>query len=329
MRALIIGGRKFVGPALVEACRARDIEVTLFCRGQTNPELYPELEVVLGDRRTDIGRLGDRRFDLVLDTCGYQPEDVALSVDHLAERAGFYAFISTGSVYADLSADNVDEDHATAAVDESLGRDAAENYGPLKVLCEKEVDRAFADRALIVRAGLIAGHLDPTDRFTYWPVRLARGGRVLAPGDGSDPIQVIDVADLAAFAVDLAAGSRGGIFNTTGPAEPTTIADLIAACPAADGTELEWVASDFLSDNEVAPWKDLPAWLPSEHPARGMMRVDISRALAAGLTLRPLSETARATLIWRRTVEERIELKAGLTPVRESELLARWARSRG
>jgi 2'-hydroxyisoflavone reductase len=328
-RCLVIGGRQFVGPAIVERCLSAGIEVTLFCRGQTNPSLFDELDVVLGDRVTDLGRLGDRRFDFVIDTCGYRPEVVAISARHLASRADVYVFISTASVYGELAgASRITEDHPVATLGDEP-RDAPENYGPLKALCEAAVIEAFAAGALILRPGLIAGPRDPTDRFTYWPVRLSRGGRALVPGDGLDPMQVIDVADVAELAVEGGRRQLSGVFNVAGPARPTRFRDFIgeiATVCGGDDLELGWVGTSFLLESDVAPWSDLPCWLPRSSEDGGMLRLDVSRALATGIwsSLTPVAELAAKTLAW----HGGRPLRAGLEAARERELLRDWRRSR-
>jgi nucleoside-diphosphate-sugar epimerase len=316
MKALVLGGTKFLGRALVDALLAAGHEPTLFNRGQTNPDLFPEVEKLHGDRSSDLSALEGREWDAVLDVAAYLPEDVRRSVDVLQDLTGGYSFVSSISVYADMSEPPA-EDAAVAQL--PPGDDAEESdetYGARKALCEGIVEEAFGDRALVVRPGLIVGPHDPTGRFTYWPHRVARGGEVLAPGSPDDLVQFIDVRDLATWMVDATTDSLGGTFNATG--EPMPFGDLLEECRAASGSDatFTWVASESLLSEEVGPWMELPLWLPIPRYA-GMMQAPTNRARAAGLTFRPLVETIRGTLADAEPVEG-----VGLTPGRERELLA-------
>jgi len=323
VRLLIIGGTVFLGRHIVEAALARGHEMTLFNRGQHRPELFPDLEKLRGDRDGDLDRLRGRKWDAVIDTCGYVPRIVAQSADLLAGAVNNYAFISSISAYADTSQPGINEESPLAELKLVTEEVTGESYGPLKVACEQEVQRAFSGRALIIRPGLIVGPNDPTDRFTYWPVRLNKGGRVLAPEPKDGPAQIIDVRDLAQWIIHLLERDITGVYNATGPAEPITMGDMLEICMKAVGprAELEWLPADTLLSAGVEPWMDLPLWLPEEDTA-GMLAVDISRALASGLTLRPLGETATDTLAWAKTRPANHEWRAGLTGERENELLA-------
>jgi 2'-hydroxyisoflavone reductase len=311
MRLLILGGTRFLGRALVEDAVARDHEVTLFNRGQTNPELYPDAEKLRGDRDGDLSALDGHTWDAVVDTCGYFPRIVRASAEALAGSVGHYTFISTISVYADLSKP-VDESSPVGTIEDEAVEEFGpefQNYGPLKALCEQAVQEVYGDRALVVRPGFIVGPHDPTDRFTYWPVRVARGGRMLAPGPPERPIQFIDVRDLAAWIVRMVEEQRSGVFNATNQGVP--IGELLAA------GEVVWVPDEQLVEHGVGE-EDLPLW-SAEPSFAALHEADVSAAVGAGLTFRPHEETFRDTLEWRGADAE---LTTGMSPEREAELLA-------
>ena len=317
MKLLLLGGPRFLGRAVTDAALAAGHEITFFNRGATNPELYPEVERLVGDRTGDLAALRDRSWDAVIDTCGYLPNVVRASAEALSDSA-VYCFVSSVSVYEDFTSVN-DEGSAVAKLGD-LPADAVteESYGPLKALCEDAVRDVFDRRALVVRPGLIVGPHDPTGRFTYWPHRIARGGEVLAPAPPESPTQVIDVRDLAAWMVELCARGADGTFNATHPG--VSWEQLLDTCRrvAASAAEITWVSPEFLVEQEVGEWMELPLWLVD--PALEYAdRVDVSRALEAGLTFRPLEETVRGTLDQAETTEA-----AGLRPERETELLAAW-----
>ena len=316
MRLLVLGGTVFLGRHLVDAALARGHEVTLFNRGQTNSELFPDVERLRGDRDGDLSALERGSWDAVVDTSGYVPRVVRASAELLADRVEHYTFVSSVSAYGDFSRVGLSEDDAMEPLAEE-SEDVAEHYGPLKALCEQAVESVFPGRSLVVRPGIIVGPHDPTDRFTYWPVRSARGREVLAPGDPNRQVQVIDCRDLAAWMVRLVEDRVTGTLNATGPSEPLTMEAMLAACGAED---LTWVHDEFLLEREVGPWMELPLWLSGPEWA-GMLAVDVSRAVATGLTFRPIEETARDTLAW---ASGRELTKAGLAPERESELLREW-----
>jgi 2'-hydroxyisoflavone reductase len=323
---LVLGGTGFLGPHFVDAARARGHKMTLFNRGKTHPELFPDLEKLHGDRDGDLKALEGRSWDAVVDTSGYVPRMVKASADLLAPRVAQYIFVSSISVYKDDVAVGADENHPLQVLTEPGSEDRMKHYGALKALCEKTVEGAFAGRALVVRPGLIVGPLDPTDRFTYWPARLERGGDVLAPGSGKDPAQIIDARDLAAWMVACIEQKQTGTFNTTGPKNAITMHDLLDLCHAGIGgsaARFVWVDSDFLEKKQVAPWTDLPVWTGKD---RGMASVSNRRAVERGLDFRPIADTARDTLAWWKTLpaERREKPKVGLTPQREAEVLAAW-----
>jgi 2'-hydroxyisoflavone reductase len=324
MKILILGGTRFLGRHLVDSALARGHEVTLFNRGRTNPNLFPQVQTIRGDREKDLDQLDGLTWDAVIDTCGYFPRIVKMSVEALKESVGTYVFISSISVYADFSRIGLKEDDAVGTIsDETIEEITEASYGPLKVLCEQAVRDVFAERALIVRPGLIVGPHDPTDRFTYWPVRIARGGEVLAPDRPEVFTQVIDVRDLSDFTIHLIEEKTAGTFNTTGPAASLTFGELLETCKQVSGSEtaIRWASPEFLAQHQVAPWSDLPAWLPDDGEDAGFAHVDVTRAIAAGLTFRPLAETVRDTLAWAATRPAEHEWRAGLKPGRERELL--------
>ena len=318
MRLLVLGGTKFVGRAVVEAALADGHEVTLFNRGETSPDLFPECEHLRGDRTADLSALEGRAWDAVVDPSGYVPAVVRASAQLLRETP-LYLFVSSISVYADYREPRVEGDPLQQLVEEHPADRLLENYanyGALKALCEHEVEQAFGDRALIVRPGLIVGPNDPTDRFTYWPRRAQRGGPILAPAPPEQPVQMVDVRDLAGWMLRLVEAGRTGVFNATSSPRALTFGSMLDACGA---RKIVWVSETFLAEHEVEPWMGLPCWIPAtdaDHAA--FQLVDVSCAVDAGLTFRPLAESARDVPEWNG--------KAGLDPEREAQLLAEWER---
>ena len=324
---LILGGTAFLGPELVEEAKRRGYAVTLFNRGKTNPQLFPDVEKLRGDRRGDLKSLEGRSWDAVIDTSGYFPKDVAASARLLAKSVGLYVFISTISVYGDTSKPGIDESSPVATTDQpDADKVTGANYGALKALCEKAAEAAMPGKAAVIRPGLIVGPGDTSDRFTYWPVRVARGGEVLAPGTPDDPVQFVDVRDLAAFTLAMVERKRTGVFNATGPKEPLGFGTMLAACREASGSNatFTWIDAKTLEELKIAPWSDMPCWIPPTGETAGSRRVNNGKAVGEGLTFRPLVETARDTLAWWKTLpeERRARLKAGLAPEREAAALA-------
>lgn len=319
MKLLILGGPRFLGRALADAALARDHDLTFFNRGRTNPELYPNVERLTGDREGDLGALRGRQWDAVVDTCGYVPHVVRASAEALAD-SGLYCFVSSISVYADFS-HPMDEEGAVAQLGDlpidELTPDFA-NYGPLKALCEAATEAVFGTRSLIVRPGLIVGPHDPTGRFTYWPHRVARGGDVLAPAPPDRPTQFIDVRDLAEWMVDLCERGTAGTFNATNAGVPWK--ELLEACRAVSGSDARfvWATDEFLVEHEVGEWMELPLWIADPAMSAADKAV-IGRALGTGLRFRPLEDTIRGTLDEAETTDA-----AGLAPEREAALLAHW-----
>lgn len=328
MNILILGGTIFLGRHLVDAALANGHTVTLFNRGKTNPDLYPEVEKIRGDRTNldDLKILQDRHWDAVIDTCGYFPHVVQLSARALAGSVDGYVFISSISVYGEPpTVPAIDELTSVAQLtSENLEDYLKESYGNRKALCEQVIEKEMPGRTLNIRPGLIVGPYDPSDRFTYWPARLHRGGTVLAPGNPDAPVQIIDVRDLAEWTIRMIENKQSGIYNATGPETPLKMRQVLETCQKVAGTpaELVWVEDQFLLSNKVTPFKDLPLWLPEI--ASVMQRVNISKALGAGLTFRPLEQIVKDTLAWDNTRPADAPRVNGITPEREAELLELW-----
>lgn len=330
MKLLIIGGTRFLGRALVDAALERGHQVTLFNRGQTNPDLFPEVERITGDRKEDLSSLenaiaGGRRWDAVIDTCGYEPAVVRRSATLLAGAVDRYVFISSISVYADLSQPQTDESARVEQLPEGAPDSfVMEHYGALKALSEQAAEQSMPGRTLNIRPGLIVGANDPTDRFTYWPWRIAQGGDVLAPNRPDHQTQFIDVRDLAEWIIRMVEDGKVGIYNATGPREPMTMGRLLEASRAVSGSDarLHWIDEAFLFENNVQPWSDLPLYLPENDPSMAAAdQVSIQKALEAGLTFRALEDTLRNTLDYAKQYPADHQWRAGLSREREAELL--------
>jgi len=328
MRILVLGGTRFLGRHFVEAALARGHTLTLFHRGRTNAELFPQVERVLGDRDGGLGALAGRTWDAVVDPSGYFPRIVGASARALEGSVGRYLFVSSISVYAEPLAAGLDEDAPVAQLaDPTVEQITGETYGGLKALCEQAVRDVFGRRATIVRPGLIVGPNDTTDRFPYWPRRMARGGEVLAPGDPASPTQFIDVRDLAAWMLMMIERGFPGTFNATGPVltMPMTMGKCLRRIAAAVGSDvrLTWVSESFLREQGVEPWLQLPLWL---HAAdQNMARVSMLRAFVHGLRFRSIEDTAIDTLAWERSLEHDSRPPSPvITPEREAEVLAAW-----
>lgn len=323
MHLLILGGTSFVGRHIAQAALAQGHTLSLFHRGKTNADLFPEAEHLLGDRLGDLSALEGRRWDAVIDVSAYVPRAVRECGRILGKAAGHCTFISTVSVYDNVGSDGPDEDSPLATLEDETVEDiSGGTYGGLKVLCEREAERQFPGRTLVIRPSLVAGPHDPTDRFTYWARRLTRGGTVLAPGDPAGPVQFIDARDLAEWTVRMTARAATGIFNAVGPGEPATFSDLLAACARAAGTtpSLQWVTEEFLLAQGIKPYTDMPLWVPRE--SAGFGKTSVARAKAAGLTHRSIQDTAEATIAWDSARDATLPLKNGIVPERERALLA-------
>jgi 2'-hydroxyisoflavone reductase len=327
MNVLVLGGTIFLGRHLVETLLARGHAVTLFNRGQHNPDLFPQVEKLRGDRKETLEPLRGRTWDAAVDTCGYVPRVVKAAAEALAGAVGHYTFISSISVYADFKQPGITEDYPLGTLEDETGEEVTgETYGPLKALCEQAAERALPGRVLNVRPSLIVGPHDPTYRFTYWPARVARGGEVLAPGSPEAPVQVVDVRDLAEWTVRALEAGRTGPYNVTGP--PTPMGEVLQTCRTVSGSDVRftWVDEAFLLEHEVKPWSDLPLWVPEQEGWEGFSRVDSGKAVRDGLTFRPLTDTVRDTLEWDRSLPEDFPRPAGLPPEREAELLMSCSR---
>ena len=328
MNILILGGTKFLGRHLVDSALARGHQVTLFNRGKTNPGLFPQVETIIGDREHDLEKLMGRTWDAVIDVAGYLPRIVRLSVERLARSGsvGRYVFISSISVYpdSDLHKIGIDESDPVGTLkDETVEEITGETYGPLKALCEKTVMELYGERGLVIRPGLIVGPNDISDRFTYWTVRVDRGGEVLAPEKPSVPVQIVDVRDLVEFTLRLMERNASGIYNVTGPDYDLTLGRMLEVCKQVSGSDAKfvWAGADFLNQNKVEAWSDLPVWVPDNEENAGFSRLNLSKAIQAGLTFRPLEDTVRDTLAWAKTRPADHKWRAGLSAEREKELL--------
>ena len=324
---LILGGTRFLGPAVVDAARKSGWKISLFNRGKSNPGLFPDLEHLSGDRNGDLKSLEGRSWDAVVDTSGYFPRQVKDSAGLLAPRVKQYVFISSISVFADLSRPGVDENGAVGELkDPNADKITEGNYGPLKAACERAAEAAMPGRVTNVRPGLIVGPDDGTDRFTYWPVRVARGGEVLAPNRREDAVQFIDVRDLGSWIVKCLDAKTSGVFNATG--HPLPVGALLDTCRTVSGSDAKftWVDAAFLETQKVSAWSDLPCWLPPTGEDAGGNEVSNARAVGKGLTFRPLKDTCKDTLAWWKTLpaERQAKLKSGLTKEREAAVLAAW-----
>jgi len=335
LRILVLGGTGFIGPHLVQHALDRGHTLTLFNRGRTNTHLFPTVEKLRGDRSSDVESLRGHTWDVVIDNSASWPTWVRRSAQLLRDSASVYLFTSTRSVYSDFSEVGLNEETGQV-FDVDLSMTDQEDdlgYGRRKALCEMEARRAFGDRTMIVRPGLIVGPGDRTDRFTYWPVRVDRGGEVLAPGDPDNPVMFIDVRDLAEWYVHLAEQGTVGVLNALGPEAPLSFAELLYGIRAVTTATVSftWADTDFLLEREVRPYSHMPLWMPSREDRIGFNRWDLSGPLAAGLKYRPLAETARDTLEFHnsRPVERQNELRAGITAEREAALLAEWHSSQG
>jgi len=334
LRILMLGGTSFLGPHTVRAALARGHEVTLFNRGKTNPQLFPELEKLRGDRYGDMSALEGRKWDAVVDTFAYVPSVVTNTAKIIGDNVKQYVLISTVSVYRAYTEPGMDENGELATVPDDVvtkvqtHREVGENYGGFKALCERAAEEAMPGRVCTVRPGLIVGPDDPSDRFTYWPVRVARGGEILSPGTPKDFIQFIDVRDLADFIVLCMERRIMAIMNADSPAGSVTIGGLLDACKEVSGSDARftWVPSEFLAENGVQAWSDMPVWVPAKEDYKGFGQVSTERATKAGLKHRPIPDTVRDTLKWfgEQPEERQKALRAGIKPEREVEVLAAW-----
>jgi 2'-hydroxyisoflavone reductase len=332
LRILILGGTGFIGPHQVTYALKRGHDITLFNRGRSNPGLFPTVTTLIGDRATgDYESLKGKTWDAVIDNSSSDPEWTRAASQLLKDAAGQYLFISTRSVYRDLSnvpATNKEPVYTPETTPNWKAGDPMP-YGLRKALAEQEAMKAFgSERTTIVRPGLIVGPGDNTDRFTYWPVRIVRGGEVLAPGDGSDPVQVIDARDVSEWAIRLCEQKDAGVFNAVGPRTPRSFAEFLYGIKAATTSEctFTWVDTDFLLQHDVRPYREMPVWRPARGEFAGFARFDLTPEVERGLTFRPLAVTTMQTLEWydAQSDEVKAELGAGISEEREKEVLQLW-----
>jgi 2'-hydroxyisoflavone reductase len=338
MNILILGGTGFTGPHQVRYAISRGHKVTVFNRGKTHKGEVPEgVEQLIGDRSGNLDALKNRKWDVAIDNPTMLPAWVRDAAQVLKGNVDRYVFISTISVFGDNSKPGMDEN---GRLDKYEGPDPMKEtrqtveasgfklYGPLKALSEQEAEKWFPGKTLVIRPGLIVGPGDETDRFTYWPVRIDRGGEVLAPGNQSDPAQIIDARDLAEWTIRMVENREVGIYNATGPATPLTIGTMLGTIKdvVKSNATFTWADAKFLEEQKVAPWSDMPVWVPPEGEMAGFAFISIKRALEKGLTFRPLGDTARDALAWFKSQppERQAKLRAGLTPEREKEVLEAW-----
>ena len=342
MKLLILGGTRFVGRHLVTAALARGHKITLFNRGKHAAAALTSVETIHGDRNSDLAKLQGRRWDAVVDTCGYLPRTVRASVEILSHSVDRYVFISSLSVYADVSVVGIDETAPLAALTseqldqaneiDSSGQTSAltygKMYGGLKALCEQVAEEVSPNRVLIIRPGLIVGPYDYTDRFTYWVVRVSRGGEVLTPGRPDRYLQFIDVRDLAEWTVRMIERKETGVYNANTLPYSWTMETVLEECKmvSASDASFTWVSDNFLMEEKIVPWSEMPLWMPEEGAPhlKGFMFINCNKAVGSGLSFRPLNDTIKDTLTWCETVRLSDELKAGIDPDKEQHLLRKW-----
>jgi 2'-hydroxyisoflavone reductase len=336
LKILILGGTSFIGPYQVQYALDRGHSVTLFNRGRTNPQLFPKVEKLVGDRAVaNLASLKGKTWDAVIDNSATNPDWVRDAAQLLKDQARTYLFISTRSVYSDTSRVPMTTDAPVFTRENTQveqGRPLP--YGLAKAEAEKEARKAFGNRALIMRPGLIIGPGDDTDRFSYWPIRIDKGGEVLAPGDGNDFIQIVDARDLAEWCIRMLEQEDSGTYNVVGPKKPRTMEEMLFGIRAVTDPNVDvsftWVDADFLIANRVRPYAEMPVWRPSRGESAGFARFDITPEVSKGLTFRPLAVTVNDLLEWHRArpAERQAVLRAGLTPEREKEVLQLWKQRR-
>jgi 2'-hydroxyisoflavone reductase len=334
LRILILGGTRFIGVHMTEFALRRGHTVTLFNRGETEPQLFSEVEKLKGNRDAQLSALQGRSWDAVIDNSGFVPRHVRLSAQLLAPKVRQYLFVSTGSVYASFATPPDEDSPLGKLADDSTEKIDVKTYGPLKALCEQAAEAAMPGRVLVLRPGYIVGPHDNTDRFTYWPARAARGAEMIAPGGAQDPIQFVDVRDLAQLCLDLIEQNVSGTFNVVSQPGQFTIGDLLAASVSCANSLAKpatppkpvWVSAEFMKQHGVALGTAMPIWSDPSGDNAGFPRISAARALSAGLKIRPINETVRDTLAWHleRPESERAALKAGIDPAQEAQLLAAW-----
>lgn len=331
LKILILGGTAFLGPHFVRTAVANGHSVTLFNRGKTNPEIFADLEQLRGDRDTgDLDALRGREFDAIVDTSGYVPAHVAATAEMFRDTAAHYQFISTISVYGgfgdrpkvvDETVEPPQIDDETAAGMKTI-RESFRHYGAMKARCEAAAEAAMPGRVSNIRPGLIVGPGDRSDRFTWWPVRMDRGGEVLCPGDEDGHVQFIDVRDLADWMLHCLERDVTGVYNANGFHGRVSMSEILGACKCAtsQAVDLVWASEEFLQENRVRPYMQMPCWIPRE----GRAMVSNARATGEGLTFRPIGDSARDTLQWAKTARPERPWRTGVRPEREKELIEKW-----
>ncbi|MFX3623739.1 MAG: SDR family oxidoreductase [Ectobacillus sp.] len=340
MKILVLGGTRFLGRHIVQEALRRGHAVTIFNRGNSH-EIFPEVELLLGDRDGTLDALKGRKWDAVFDTCGFVPRTIAKAAAVLGDNIEHYTYISSISVYQDWVPLGITESYMLQTLPpeevEEITKDSSgpiyEYYGALKALCEFEAKKHMPGKVLTIRAGQIVGPFDYTDRFPYWVGRIAKGGRILCPGNPNLPIQLIDAKDLARWVITMAEARKTGTYNATGPDYPLTMQQLFEACKEVTNSDAEfvWVQEEFLLNNNVVPWVQMPLWLPENHPMpgetkpwKGSFQINIEKAVRQGLTFRPLEEIIYDVWEWEQGRPDNEERKAGLPLKREEELLQLW-----
>jgi 2'-hydroxyisoflavone reductase len=342
LNILIIGGTGFTGPEQVNYALSRGHHVTLFNRNKTRPDMFKgKVDQLIGDLSTDTSALEGKKFDVVIDNPTTAPAWVRNVARYMKGNTGHYIFISTISVYPDNATPNADETVATTPLPDGVDPYTLERqnwgryYGALKSRSEKDVQENYPGIFTIIRPGLIVGPLDPSDRFTYWPVRVERGGEVLAPGSPNDVTQFIDARDLAEWTVRMAEmgpKESGGIYNATGPRQPLPMGQFLATCKDVTHSDARftWVPWTFLEEQKIRAWRDMPIVVPPEGETAGFSRRNIDRAVSKGLTFRPVAVTIKDTLDWNKTRPQEARDKlaagavAGISAQREAEVLSAW-----
>ncbi len=334
LNILILGGTRFIGLHITALALQRGHKVTFFNRGKTHTDRYPEIERITGDRNGQIDGLKDRKWDVVIDNSGYVPRQVRLTTELLAPNVRQYVFTSSISVYPDFSVPRDENSPVGKLADETVEKVDGETYGPLKALCEQAALKAMPGRATVIRPGLIVGPDDNTDRFTWWPARAARGGEFIAPGGPGDAFQIIDVRDLAAFTIGVAERNVTGTFNLVSDVNGFKFGELVDNCIAAANKQARpaaapratWINADFLEAQQVAPWSEMPVWLPAKGEEAAFAATSNAAAKKQGLKITPLTKTVDDTLAWHltRPAEEREQLKSGIAADKEAAVLAAW-----
>jgi 2'-hydroxyisoflavone reductase len=334
LRILILGGTRFIGLHMTALALERGHTLTFFNRGKTKTDRYPDIERIKGDRNGEIDGLKDREWDAVIDNSGYVPRHVKLTAELLAPKVKQYVFVSSISVYPNFAEPRDESSPVGKLADESIEKVDGETYGPLKALCEQAAERAMPGRTTILRPGLIVGPDDNTDRFTYWPARAARGGEFIAPGSPKDAFQVIDARDLAAFAINAVENNHIGVYNLVSNVNGFKFGELTDACIASANKRAKpkakpsavYLPAEFLEEQKVAPWSEMPVWLPAKGDEAAFAGTSNKAALAKGLEITPLKKTVDDTLAWHlaRPAEEQEKLKAGIAADKEATVLAAW-----